>query len=195
MSINIRTKTLEVNSIRLSGQPIAYYDNSTKGGWDVTVIIDIGDGKTVRVSCPLNKEKKPYFTEAQFKKGTVAFIGAQFNSYINKRTNRPVFQIKAGGWRNILLGLENELELNETFIAGLVNQVNPKTNRFLVDVKHRKGLPQAGKPTEYGIRQIMVTCPEGVDLPSKDSEVFVTGTVSITDDGRPGILAKQIVKI
>lgn len=195
MSTNIKTKTIAVNSIRLSGRPVAYYDNSAKGGWDVTVVVDIGDGKTVRVSCPLNKDKKPYFTEEQFKKGAVAFINAEFNSYLNKKTNRPVFQVKAGSWRGILLGIEGKINLNQTFIAGLVNQVNPKTRRFLVDIKHAKGLPKAGKPIEYGIRQVMVTCPDSVDLPEKDTEVAVTGSVDVTEDGRIGVSAEQIVKV
>lgn len=189
----IKTKTIEVNSIRLSGKPVAYYDNSTKGGWDVTVVIDIGDGKTVRISCPLNKDKKPFFTEAEFKKGPVSFIDATFNSYIGKDSDRPNFQIKAGGPRTILL--DTDIDINQAFVAGVVSYVNPTTKRFIVDIKHRKGLPQPGKPIEFGVRQVMVTCPEGIDLPTKDSEVVVVGKVDVSENKKIGILAGRITKI
>lgn len=189
----MKTKTIDVNTIRLSGRPVAYYDNSIKGGWDVRVVIDIGGGKTVKVSCPLNKEKKPYFTEEQFKRGQVSFIEAKFDSYINKRTNRPVFQIKSGGWRSTLLN--TDIKMNQAFIAGVVNQANPKTQRCLIDIKYRKGLPKPGKAPEYGVRQVMVTCPDGVDLPDKGVEVAVSGALDVTDDGRVGLIADKVVEI
>lgn len=193
MSMTIKTKTLELNTIRLSGKPIGYYDNTTRGGWDITLVVDIGNGKQVRISMPLGDDKKAPFTEEQFKKGTVSFLNASFKSYVNKKDNRPVFQIKAGGRRSVLL--ETDIKQNDAFIGGIVSKVGEKNRRFVVDIKHKKGLPKPGEKIEYGIHQVLVTCPDDVALPKEGTEVIVQGLVDVTDAKMVGILANSVVTI
>jgi hypothetical protein len=181
----MKSKTFALNSARFSAKPIAYYDNSKKGGFDIALIVSVG-GNSIKVSCPLKDGKAP-FTEDQFKKGPISFVDASFHSY--DKDNRPVFQVKSGSPRNILL--DTDIGINQAVVGGIVSLVNEKTNRFIISVNHMNN-----KTREILVRKVLVSCDSGMELPKQNTEVVVCGEISVEVSGdntkMVGIKAQKI---
>lgn len=189
-----RTKTFDLNTFRIAGKPKKFWDNTKKGGWDVTIVLEDADGQEFKIKVPAKKkggEFELYFSEQQFMQcNWVSIIDGTFSSWTSKKSNRPVFELKSGGARSVLLG--TNIGTNNAFIGGVVSAISEQNRRVMVDISYKAGL---GKDAPVKQRSVVVNLQEGHELPSPGEEVIVEGRLHVNENKIPGILATSITVV
>lgn len=190
-----RTKTFDLNSFRVSGKPKRFFDNTTRSKFGgVTLVLELPSGQEIRVSVPAKTEgntRKPYFSEQAFMKaGVVSIIGGVFSSYTSNKNNLPVFELKSGSVRNILLGVD--IGHNDAIVGGVVSAVSSENRRVMLDITYKKGI---GKDADYGTRSVVVNIPSTLELPAKGSEVIVSGELAVNKNGVVGVNARTLTTV
>lgn len=190
-----RTKTFDLNSFRISGKPKRFFDNTNRGKYGgVTLVIELPSGQEIRVSAPAKSDgggRKPYFSEQAFMKcGVVSIIGGVFSSYVSNKNNLPVFELKSGNIRNVLLGID--IGHNDAIVGGVVSAVSSENRRVMLDITYKKGI---GKDADYGTRSVVVNVPSNMTLPSKGEEVIVSGELAVNKNGVVGVNAHTLTTV
>lgn len=182
-----KTKTFDLNTVRLTGEPHRYYDN----GWSLKIGLNTLGG-TIWVSVPKKNNEVPITQEAFMAAKKVTILEGKFKHWVNK-SNQTVYEIQAYP-NKIVLHNSNTFDLNQAFVGGMVDAVSDVQRKFIVSAAYVSKRPNKGERAKIGERKIRVYLPEGT-LPVQGQEVLVTGTAIGGSTGAVELMADQVERI
>lgn len=181
-------KLFDMNDFTISGVPKSYKPN--KFGVNVGLLIPgAPGGKYLWCSLSNTKGKVP-FTEQEFlAAGHVSLASFKMDSWMKDGVTR--YNAKGSG-QAAILGVD--LEINIGKIGGKVTLANPQMHMVIVHIPYmgRDGAGENAKPLQK-YREVMVKWPEEQAMPESGDEIFVMGSLRISDTGGLYIEARKAI--
>ena len=180
------TKLFDMNDFAISGIPKIY--KTTAYGISIGILTSGAPGGKYLWCNLSNRKGVAPFTEQEFlAAGHISLVSFKMDSWVSQGSTR--YSTKANG-QAAVLGVD--LEINIGKVGGKVSNVNPAMHMAIVSVPYmgRDGNTKDAKPlTKY--REVMVKWPEHQDMPAVETEIFVMGSLRISQQGGLYIEARK----